>query len=130
MALGLVLAIAPHLHFWCFDCADTCSSCWDSAYLKPQLGLLRAFLVLQSNQHIVEPFCFFVHGRCYYPLIGTLRSNALDNSQASAVMTLARIPLNLVVIAVLLRADSLGHTGILHCASALLAIGAVHFFAV
>ena len=67
--------------------------------------------------------------RCYYPLMGTLRSSVLDNASASAVMTLARIPLNLVVIAVLLYADALGHAGVLHCASILLTVGVIHFVA-
>lgn len=67
--------------------------------------------------------------RCYYPLMGTLRSSVLDNSSASAVMTLARIPLNLVVIAVLLYADALGNAGVLHCASTLLTLGVIHFVA-
>ena len=64
--------------------------------------------------------------RCYYPLIGTLRGAAIDNAHASTIMTLSRIPLNVVVILVLCYADGIGNQGVLSIAAALIAIGLAH----
>jgi hypothetical protein len=67
---------------------------------------------------------FFFEGAvgCYFPSIGSLRSQYLPNSHRSVLMTLFGVPLNVLVVTVFLFISKLGNVGAMGIASAALGI--------
>lgn len=72
--------------------------------------------------------CFEVCVGCYFPQIAMLRSRHLQEKSRSATITLFRVPLNCIVVAVLIWGRALAPGTVLVCASAALAVGAAAFY--
>merc|ERR1712048_416861 len=104
---------------------------------RPSLGLVFAIaacclfmpsIVENLWVNLMAFSCFELCVGCYFPQIAMLRSKYLDEKTRSAVITVFRVPLNCIVVAVLLWGRSFPPHWMLLCASTGLMVGCTAFY--
>ena len=91
------------------------------------LAALALFATPYFESYEVRLCAFVVFEMCvglYFPSIGALRGKYVPDSVRATIMNIFRIPLNVIVVAVLCQIDALGLRKTFHLAAALLIVGA------
>eukprot|EP01091_Cochliopodium_minus_P014170 TRINITY_DN4767_c0_g1_i2.p1 TRINITY_DN4767_c0_g1~~TRINITY_DN4767_c0_g1_i2.p1 ORF type:complete len:443 (-),score=61.49 TRINITY_DN4767_c0_g1_i2:12-1340(-) len=92
---------------------STCCFCVSIFFSKEFLYLIASFLVFETCCGL------------FFPCMGTLRGNYIDEKSRSSIMSFFRMPLNAIVVAVLLKVSSLNNETVFAICSTLLSVSFV-----